>query len=363
MAGKLRVVHIVPALFGGADGIFGGAERYVVELARHMADVTPTELISFGPNARQEQMGNLSVRVLGKAWHLRGQKTNPFSFELFPLLARFDVLHLHQQHVMTNSVSAIVGRLMGRRVFVTELGGGGWDISGYISTDRLYHGHLHISNYSRRIFGHESLKRAAVIWGGIDIHRFRPAPTRLPGPRPIVFVGRLMPHKGIDALVDALPPGMTLHIIGRPYHAEYFAELQRRAQGKDVVFRQGCSDDELVAAYQQALCVVLPSIYRTIYGAETLVPELLGQTLLEGMACGIPAVCTDVASMPEINIDGKTGFVVPPYHVPALSQALIRLRDDATLAAEMGRNAVEHIHQHFTWDRVVQLCLEYYKSM
>lgn len=92
--------------------------------------------------------------------------------------------------------------------------------------------------------------------------------------------------------------------------------------GKDVVFRQGCSDDELVAAYQQALCVVLPSVYRTIYGVETLVPELLGQTLLEGMACGIPGVCTDVASMPEINKDGETGFVVPPYNVPALTQAL-----------------------------------------
>lgn len=234
MARGLRVVHIVPALFGGAGGIFGGAERYVLELARHMADVTPTELISFGPTASREQMGNLRIRVLAKPWHLRGQRTNPFSFELFPLLSRFDVLHLHQQHVMTNSLSAILGRLMGRRVFVTELGGGGWDISGYVSTDRLYHGHLHISNYSRRIYGHDNNKRATVIWGGIDTKRFRPAATRQAGPKPILFVGRLMPHKGINALIDALPAGMSLHILGRPYHAEYHAELQAHAP------RQGC---------------------------------------------------------------------------------------------------------------------------
>ena len=41
-------------------------------------------------------------------------------------------------------------------------------------------------------------------------------------------------------------------------------------------------------------------------------PELLGQTLIEGMACGTPAICTDVASMPEVVEDGVTGFVVPP---------------------------------------------------
>ena len=49
---------------------------------------------------------------------------------------------------------------------------------------------------------------------------------------------------------------------------------------------------------------MLPSVYRTSIGTETAVPELLGQTLLEGMACEAPAICTDVASLPEIVEDG-----------------------------------------------------------
>ena len=65
----------------------------------------------------------------------------------------------------------------------------------------------------------------------------------------------------------------------------------------------------MIEAYRRASCVVLPSVYQTMYGDKTNVPELLGQTLLEGMACGTPAICTDVASMPEVVQDQVTGFV------------------------------------------------------
>ena len=46
-----RVLHIVPALFGADDGIVGGAERYALELARHMAEVTPTTLVELSASA------------------------------------------------------------------------------------------------------------------------------------------------------------------------------------------------------------------------------------------------------------------------------------------------------------------------
>ena len=79
-------------------------------------------------------------------------------------------------------------------------------------------------------------------------------------------------------------------------------------KGGDVPAR--LDDEALVREYRRAMCIVLPSVYRTD-GDETLVPELLGQTLLEGMACGCPP-SAHVASMPEIVEHGVTGFVVPP---------------------------------------------------
>ena len=149
-------------------------------------------------------------------------------------------------------------------------------------------------------------------------------------------MGRLLAHKGVIDLVDAVTAGMPLTLAGSAGDDGYLGDLREAAAGKDVEFRIGCGDDELVAAYQQALCVVLPSVYRTRRGHESKVPELLGQTLLEGMACGIPAICTDVASMPEIVEHGVTGFVVPPNDPLALREKLAWLRDHPAEATRMG---------------------------
>ncbi len=110
------------------------------------------------------------------------------------------------------------------------------------------------------------------------------------------------------------------------------------------------------------MCVVLPSVYRTSYGDETRVPELLGQTLLEGMACGATAVCTDVASMPEVVEDGVNGFVVPPNDPAALREKLVWLRDNPERAAEMGRAARRSVTERFNWPAVVRRCLEIYAA-
>ena len=132
------------------------------------------------------------------------------------------------------------------------------------------------------------------------------------------------------------------------------------AAGKAVTFRHSCNDQELVAAYQNALCVVLPSVYKDMYGAETRVPELLGQTLLEGMACGIPAICTDVASMPEIVQDGVNGFVVPPNNPAAIADKLRWLRAHPVQRRAMGAAARKRVLETFTWPRVVERCMEIY---
>src|SRR5262249_36032076 len=315
-----RVLHLVPALFG-PKGVVGGAERYALELARHVARHVPTRLVTFGARESLERDGDLSIRVLGGPWYVRKQRHNPFSFRLFAEIAWADVIHCHQLCLVASSVAAATGRLTGRRIFVSDLGGGGWDVSAYVPTERWYHGHLHISEYSRKVAGQEGKPYAHVILGGVDVDKFSPSPT-VAREDVVLFVGRLLPHKGVNDLLDAVPPEMPLELIGQAYDARYLEDLRRRAAGKDARFRHDCDDAELVRAYRRALCVVLPSTYRTLYGQESRVPELLGQTLLEGMACGAPAICTDVASMPEVVEDGVTGFVVPPNDPATLGQRL-----------------------------------------
>jgi glycosyltransferase involved in cell wall biosynthesis len=353
------VAHLVPARFG-PNGVVGGAERYVFELARHMARHTDTRLVTFGERDEDVEMDGLRVTVAATRWLVRGQRANPMAWRAISAVSRADVVHCHQQHILATSLAALAGRVRGRRVFCTDLGGGGWDISGYVSTDRLFHGHLHISRYSRHVFGHDGLATARVIYGGVDADRFSPGSE--PRDIPVLYVGRLLPHKGVDAVIEALPAGVEAVVAGPAADARFVEDLKRLSSGKSVRFVHDADDAQLIALYRRARIVILPSVYRDRYGNDTRVPELLGQTLLEGMAAGAATICTDVASMPEIVQHGVTGLVVPPNDIPALGAAIAQLAGDAVRTAEMGRLGRERACSTFSWSAVVDRCLEAYAA-
>ena len=145
-----------------------------------MATVTPTVLVSFGDHDSDECVQGLRVRTVARPWLVAGQRANPFSLRVLREIARADVVHCHQQHILMSSTAAIAARALGRRVFCSDLGGGGWDVSAYVSTDRWFHGHLHISAYSRDVAGHQGRPDAWVIHGGVDTDRFSPATAHRP---------------------------------------------------------------------------------------------------------------------------------------------------------------------------------------
>ena len=343
------------------EGIIGGAERYALELARHVADEADTSLVTFGKRDCEYRQGHLRIRVLGNPHYVRGQKSNPIRLGLLREVLGSDIVHCHQQHVVASSLAALLCRLTQRRVFVSDLGGGGWDISSYISTDRWYHGHLHISEYSRDVYGHTAQRWAHVVYGGVDVQKFSPDPE-VKRDGTVLYVGRLLPHKGVDDLIRAVPPETPLQIIGKPYDTNYLADLKELAAGKQVRFLHSIDDEGLIAAYRKASCVVLPSVYRTMYGCESRVPELLGQTLIEGMACGTPAICTEVASMPEVVQHGVTGFVVPPNSPEELRRRIAQLRSDDGLVQQLGGAGRSRVLEQFYWPSVARKCLRIYQN-
>jgi glycosyltransferase involved in cell wall biosynthesis len=354
------VLHLVPALFG-ASGIVGGAERYAFELARHMAERVSTRLVSFGSPEVSIREGRLGMRVIAGAWHVRGQRTNPFTAAIVPEILKADVVHCHQHHILMSSAAAALCRLSGRRVFATDLGGGGWDVSAYVSTDRWFHAHLHISEYSRRISHHEDKPWARVILGGVDTAKFSPGP---PASRPTraLFVGRLLPHKGVADLIAAMPDAVALDIVGPLNTTGAVESLKAQAEGKAIVFHHGVGDTALVQMYRRALCLVLPSVYQTPDGQRTEVPELLGQTLLEAMACATPVICTRVASMPEIVEEGVSGFIVEPGDRATLRSRLEWLAAHPVEASAMGAAGRDRVLARFQWPDVVERCLDAYRS-
>jgi glycosyltransferase involved in cell wall biosynthesis len=284
----------------------------------------------------------------------------PFSPWLFRELRGADVIHCHQYYVLPTFLAALQGHLQGSRVFVTDLGGGAWTPGFQIDQSRWIAAHLPISAYAARHL-HGKNRRHHVIYGGVDLERY---PMRaLSGDRPehdgsVVFLGRLLPHKGIHFLIQGLPPGTTLHVIGPAGDAGYLERLQGLAAGKDVRFHHGLGDAEVRTHLQRAMALVHPTPVDDTGSAG--VHELLGLAPLEAMACGCPVVASDAASLPEVVADEESGLLVPPNDPGAIAAALARLAGDADLWRRLSTAARRRVEERFTWELTAARCLEAY---
>jgi glycosyltransferase involved in cell wall biosynthesis len=352
-----RVALVYPIPFGGA-GIFGGGERYAVELGKALARRIPTRLVTFGEGRRDGTDGPLAIRTLRPLTYLRGERQNPLSLSFLGSLARADVIHCLSWNTLVTDLAILFARATGKRVFVTDVGGGSsLSLQRRLALGRRVDGFLLIAEQGGKAFA-EFRSRWRIVYAGIDTQRFQPAC----GPRAqgVLFVGRLLPHKGVDILIEALDGETPLTVVGRPYHAEYFRLLQQLARGKRVTFATDASDEEVVRHYRSHAVSVLPSVCRTVYGDFTELPELLGFAALEAMACGTPVVCSRVGGMEEVVVDGETGYLVPPGEPAPLGERIRRVLGDPPLAARLGQAARARIEERFTWDRVAERCLAAY---
>ena len=355
---------MAPSVFG-PDGLYGGGERYPLELARALADQVDCELVTFGPRpATWRADGGLRVRVLRPVTWLRGHPAQPVAPLLPAALTRAQVVHAHHFRSVPTRMSAVTARVLGAGTAVTDHGLLGRTWGGLVH--RLFDRFLAVSRCSAELLGAPPA-RTQVIYGGADTRRFTPVPGA--DRDGVLFVGRLTPHKGIDRLIRALPAGAALRIAGsaghdpRPPERDYPALLHRLAQDHDVTFLGPVPDADLPGLYRRAAVLALPSVDRTCYGRHVPVSELLGLAALEAMASGTPVVASRIGGLAEVVVDGETGFLVPPGDTEALAEGLARLLSDRRLAARLGANARDLVVQRFTWRACAERCLAAYETM
>jgi glycosyltransferase involved in cell wall biosynthesis len=360
----MRVIHVAPSVFG-PDGLYGGGERYPLELARALAAEVDCELVTFGrrPGGWREP-GGLRVRVLRPLLWLHGHPAQPVAPRLPAALTGAAVVHAHHFRSLPTYTAALTARVLGARTAVTDHGLPGRAWGGLVH--RLFDRFLAVSEFSAGLLGAPPA-RTRVIYGGADPRRFAPAPA---GDRDgVLFVGRLTPHKGIDRLLRALPAGAALRIAGsaghdrRPPERDYPALLRRLAAGRDVAFLGPVPDAALPDLYRGAAVLALPSLDRTCYGRHVPVSELLGLSAIEAMASGTPVVASRIGGLAEVVVDGETGFLVPPGDVAALGEGLSRLLSDRRLAARLGANARDLVLERFTWRACAERCLAAYQTL
>jgi glycosyltransferase involved in cell wall biosynthesis len=367
----MRVLHVAPTAFGH-DGLFGGGERYPLELARAVArlDDVECELLTFGRHPRTVDDGSgLQIRIVRPLTWLRGHPAHPIAPAMLPAVLRADVIHTHHLRSAPSRMAAVAARVRlpatrRRAVVVTDHGLAGGDWLGLLP--RLFDRFLTVSEHSAAVLGCPPAK-TRIISGGVDPLRFAPdAVSRRAG---VVFVGRLTPHKGIDRLIAALPEGAALTIVGTGGHdphapeSGYVEHLRRLSAGLDVRFAGAVTDDELPAMYRSAAVVAVPSVNLTCYGRHHAVSELLGLTAIEAMACGTPVVASRVGGLAEVVVDGETGFLVEPGDVAALRMRLTDVLADPARAGAMGDAARARAVARFTWDECARRCLDAYREL
>ena len=360
----MRVIHVAPTPFG-RNGLLGGGERYPLELARALAAKVDCELVTFGPRGqRRRDPGGLRLTTLRSYAYLHGHPAHPLAPGLIAAQARSDIVHTHHMRSTPSRIAVLAARLNGQRAVVTDHGLQGSAWGGLLP--RLFDRFLLVSAYSAREL-QAPAARTHIIYGGADPGRYFPDPevTR----EGVLFVGRLTPHKGVDRLIAALPPGARLRIAGseghdpNPPERDYPLLLRRLAAGRTVEFLGPVPDDILPSLYRQAAVLALPSVHRTCYGREIRVSELLGLAVLEAMASGTPVVASRLGGLTEVVQHGLTGFLVEPGNVEELQERLAEILHNPALGARLGRNARDLALERFTWDACAERCLAAYAEL
>ena len=186
----------------------------------------------------------------------------------------------------------------------------------------------------------------SVVPCGVDAFDVVPAVTA----PTVLAVGRLIPRKGFDRLIEALPsviaavPNARLVIVGDgPQRAVLTALAQRLGVANRVDFRGAVDDDALRRAYAEASLFALPA--RRI-GDDV---EGFGIVYLEAAMAGLPSIGGRDSGAGDAIVDGETGFLVDGDDSAAIAQAAIRLLAEPALAAAMGRTGRERALTNFRW--------------
>lgn len=352
---NLRVAQVLPAFFGDRLDFMGGGDRYVYKLAGALRPYCDVTFFSFGPRPREQDVAGLRHVVLPVRFSRNADDPLPGSLAYAD--RRFDIVHMHHLWSKATMLAAVVRSASRRPVVVTDHGGGGGRLIRRSGMYRLVSAFVCQSDFARALLPAPARRRAVVIKGGLDLGRFQYQPG--PRSRQVLQVGRIMPHKGINYLIEAAGTDIPAVIAGKVVNDGYYRDLQKQAEGKPVRFLIDADDDAILAELGRSAVTMAGSVYRDVYGGSWPTSELLGLTLLESMSVGTPVICTDVGGMPEFVRDGVTGFIVPPNDPVALRGRILRILDDPAGAARMGAAGHEHVTQ-YSWDAVAQKLLAEY---
>jgi glycosyltransferase involved in cell wall biosynthesis len=225
-----------------------------------------------------------------------------------------------------------------------------------------------ISNYSlKKIQQHYGIDKdkVRIAPNGVDVEKFKPLDAAAAkrqfglGQEPcVLFVGSLIPRKGLPLLVEAAKKVVkskadTKFLVAGegPLKEQITGALRQANLLGNFVFLGRVKEDALASLYNCADVFVLPSIQ-----------EGQGIVLLEAQACGKPAVAFNIGGVNEATRNHETGLLVDVGKTDGLADGLLELLGDETLRLKMGAKGRKFVSENFTWNLCAQRMLAIYRE-
>jgi glycosyltransferase involved in cell wall biosynthesis len=376
----MRVLHLS---WEFPPRIIGGIASHVFDLSRALArrSLDVHVMTCNFPGAKKfENIDGVNVNrfeayatgdsFLG--WALRMQKNMEISSsDLISGTGGFDVIHAHD---WLSGVAGVGLKHLYRRPFITTMHSTEYGRRAGIHND--FQQSIHeiegwITHESWRVITCSYYMRSHVAWcfhlpedkisvipNGVDVTKFSfnfnywEVRNRFAheSQRILLFVGRLVPEKGLDTLINALPiilangVNVKLVVVGEGPQKEMYQGMVNGYGLHEKVFFAGHIDDwTLRALYRVADVTVVPSKF-----------EPFGIVALEAMAAHCPLVTTTTGGLNEIVDDGGTGLKVPTGDPNALAGAVLRIVRDVGFKNYIVENAYRKCLWNYNWDKIAE---------
>ena len=206
--------------------------------------------------------------------------------------------------------------------------------------------------------------KASYIPNAVDSEQFSPHRAVKhheginPDPTNVVYVGRLVPGKGLFTLLEAFSQArsemdaLSLLVVGEgPFLRRLEGYLKDRTLRSSVHFLGAVPHDDLPGIYATSSMVVLPSV-----------SEGLSRVLLEAMAYEKPVIATGIPANLSLVEDGVNGLIVPVGDAGVLAQTILRLAKDKSLQRKLGRAARKTVLLEYGVERRVERMLDAYEA-
>lgn len=207
-----------------------------------------------------------------------------------------------------------------------------------------------------------------VVPCGVDLEKFKPCSDKQIIQRVkkslgiegeyFLYLGTIEPRKNLERLIEAYhifsqkeknPPKLVLAGGKGWLYDSIFQKVTDLGLSDNVIFTKYVPSEDMNPLMCGALAFVFPSIY-----------EGFGMPPLEAMACGVPVLASDAASLPEVT--GDCAVIADAYSPESISDGLNRLYHDQSLRLKLSRDGLERA-KGFTWERSAEILYNVYKEL